>query len=307
MNDWPGKTTRFPDEWLLLHEIGVLVSGLQCSISPLGRVEITGAEKHSSGDSRLNLRDMAEFAAWISANSISLIESGRRIPQEPVQEFWQHSRQRLHSWMRMLRSHDHSSDSATETDPLASWQRIEPVLAEIFVSEIITRVWSAVLTASDIVRNDNQAAPVASTVMLGHMKARHAALTAMVDGLHNSDADLKALDQLRRRSERWSDLLLGHLVHRYPVSRFAVDRRRAHEFGHEHLSTQIDDPDAAVWNLVLAGLRISYPDARSFPLPHETEHQRIQESLLATFPPDTLFVGEAFEAIAARQQARNVG
>jgi hypothetical protein len=129
---------------------------------------------------------------------------------------------------------------------------------------------------------------MARNMFEGHSKARHSALTWMVNRIHNSEKIVVALDQLRRRSERWTDLLLGHLVVRYPKANFAFDRGRAYDFGNDQLSQQIEDPKAPVWKLIQAGLRISFPDARLFPLPAPAWSQKIVKCMHETFPPGSL-------------------
>jgi len=223
-----------------------------------------------------------------SAHSRLVIEGDHRLPIEAIQGMWEHSRSRLRRWMQAFDENCVSTDEFSGGRRSATNDPMLPVVAEVFVSEILTRVWAATLTASDHVRNVRHAAPLAVNVFDGHAKARHSALTWMVDRIHDSEKNVVTLDQLRRRSERWTDLLLGHLVVRYPVAEFAFDRDRAYDFGSDQRSQQIENPQATVWKLIQAGLRISFPDTRLFPLPFPAWSNEIAENIQATFPEGSL-------------------
>ena len=105
----------------------------------------------------------------------------------------------------------------------AQWPQFRGVLEEILSGEMLTRVWTAVLCACDRRRHSDEAEPAARSVLIGHMEARHRVLTLLVRGPGIDAEAVLRLNRLRRRAERWTDLLIGHLAGRYAVSEFAFD------------------------------------------------------------------------------------
>ena len=67
-----------------------------------------------------------------------------------------------------------SSESSLPSTARVS-ARLRGVLEEILVSEVLTRVWTAVLCAHDACRGAEEAGPAARSVLLGHIEARHRA------------------------------------------------------------------------------------------------------------------------------------
>ena len=249
------------------------------------------------------LREMAEVAALASANSAHLIEGSARLPDLPMQKFWKHSRQRLHRWIRCLEQYP--ADAKTEADRNTVWDRTAPVLEEVFVCDVLTRVWATILAAADRKRGVSHAEPIARNVMQGHMKARNLSLNLLVNGSQIPMDQLIQMDRVRRRTERWTDLLLGHLVVQYQLGEFAIEEQRAVDFGTDQLNQGILDPQNLVWDMILAGLRIAFPDTKSFLEPNLRDHRGIIGSVMATFPPDAFQATGPFKPILHARIARS--
>jgi hypothetical protein len=232
----------------------------------------------------LDLRHIAELAGLASANSAQLIETRAPLPAEPLNNYWHHSRKRVQIWMQHL---DRwyavfGSQSACKKD--AARQQATAALAEIFVAEMLTRVWTGVLSAADVTRSTKFATPVARNVQAWHDSARNAALALMLNGPSLSTENLYTVDRVRRRAERWTDVLVGHLIVRYGFDDLAFDSRRAREFGALLAAGSGRASHDAAWQLTLAGLRLSFHSAGAA-LPATSAHnQGVAESVLATFP-----------------------
>jgi hypothetical protein len=249
------------------------------------------------GDANLKLRDVAEIAALASAHSSPLIEGANPLPEHPLREFWNQSRQRLHAWMRRLERYPAEFESANRDRQTVLWQQLEVILAEILVCELLTRVWTAVLSAADQKRGVCVTEPIARSILLGQMKARQLALNVMANGPYPRRTDIVPLNRLRCRSERWTDMLLGHLVAQYELADFAFDTDRALDFGRAQLSQGVRDPKCQIWKLIHAGLRIAYPDAISYRLAHPDHHRRITVSVIATFDDDASLAVGPFQSV----------
>ena len=251
----------------------------------------------SGGKPNLNLCQTAELAALVSAHSTHLIEGTSPVPDAQLQRYWHHARNRLHSWMRCLNGQPVHVPGSSAAQDRAAWERSKPIIQEIFVSEILTRIWTAVLTAADRRRHIRHAEPLVRSTLVGHLEARHLALSRMVNGPGVSISELSQVDRLRRRSERWTDLLLGHLVKQYGLGEFAIEERRALDFGNNQIGSGIDHSPSVVWDFILAGLQLAFPKSLVVQPPHQDDHDGIIRSVIACFPPNAFQPTGPFQSV----------
>jgi len=154
--------------------------------------------------SSMHARELVELAGWVSAHGPALVEGPRQIPADGIERYWTGSKVRLDRWARSLkRAADAGHAARSETCG---------VLEEILTGEMLTRVWAAVARAYDRRRGTDDAEPVARSVLIGHVEARHRGLTLLAAGSCVPNADAIKLNNLRRRAERWTDVLVGRLA-----------------------------------------------------------------------------------------------
>jgi len=149
--------------------------------------------------SHMHAGELIELAGLVAAHSPVLIEGHRRIPAECIEQYWTSSKVRMDRWARTLKG------------DAVFGPRVRGTIEEIFAGEVLARVWTAVLSAYDRRRGADEAEPVARSVLIGHVEARHRALTWL---LRAAEIDAKAaveLNRLRRRAERWTDLLIEEI------------------------------------------------------------------------------------------------
>ena len=160
------------------------------------------------------------------------------------------------------------------------------MLEEILTGEILTRVWAAVLCAYDRAHGAELAEPIARSVLIGHLEARHRVLTLLVQGPGIDADEAVKLNYLRRRSERWTDLLVGYLSPLLDTGEFAIDSRRARDFAQD-LKYQGNFPGGRhAWPLVLASLRSAFRQGLGPLSPNADLNARIAASILSCFPPE---------------------
>jgi hypothetical protein len=233
----------------------------------------------------MHARDLVEMAGIVSAHGPVLIRSGEPISTDSIERYWITSKVRLDHWAWQLRSYcDRDGTDAQRRQDL--WPLVRGLLEEILTGEMLTRVWTAVLCAYDRRRGADEAEPVARSVLIGHMEARHRVLGLMV---HRSSIDADAavkLNRLRRRAERWTDLLVGHLAVMHDVSEFAFDPQRAREFAQDFQQRGSYAGGRHVWPLVLASLRAAFRQGLSPQSPNADLNARIAAAILACFPAD---------------------
>ncbi|MBI3863896.1 MAG: hypothetical protein HY290_18560 [Planctomycetia bacterium] len=113
----------------------------------------------------------------------------------------------------------------------------------------------------------------------------------MVDGPNLTLERAVSYDRLRRKIERWSDLLVGHVVRRFGLADFAYDADRALEFGDEQDREARGTRQDQIWDLYFLCLRSSFPE---FILPggvHGERRTEVCRSILSSFP-ESLFLGD---------------
>ena len=176
----------------------------------------------------MHARQMAEMAGWISACS-ELFSSGM-VPVEGQHgmRYWTASKCRLQRWQSALKVFE--DDLAEPCEMHDPWYAIEVVIQEILVSEILTRVWTAVLVQHDQTSGNQELQSIGYSVFIGHLEMRSRSMRLL---LHNRAAGQQVydrIDKLRRRMERWADLLLSRISDLEVAARFGFDEQRVRDF-----------------------------------------------------------------------------
>jgi hypothetical protein len=245
----------------------------------------------------LTLRQIAETAAFASARSAFLIESTAAIPEQQLHDYWKCCRGRTMDWLRKLDGLLSEASVTPPEDHGRLWKIAEPLIAEVFVTEILTRVWAATLTAADRHRKDAAGGPIARHTLKSHTEARNRSLTLMANGLQVPIAKMSQVDRLRRKSERWSDLLIGHLVLNYQLDEFAFECNRSIEFGQSQMREIVSATDEPVWEFVLAGVRLAFSSVDAVVAPSDVWNRRVVRSVLGSFPADSFDGTGTFKSI----------
>ncbi|MCC6127557.1 MAG: hypothetical protein IT426_21580 [Pirellulales bacterium] len=228
--------------------------------------------------------ELVELAAIISARGPALVNGADHISESGLEQYWTASKVRLDRWCRGLRNF-----ATLSGDPKwrqFNWPRIRGVMEEIISGEMLTRVWAAVLCAHDRRHKLGEAEPIARSVLLGHLEARHRVLTLL---LNTPGLELKAaakLNRLYNLSEQWTDMLVGYLVGAGDVSEFAFDPARARDFARDFRDQGAHPGRRIVWPLILASLRASFLRETSAETPNADLNLRIASGILACFPSD---------------------
>ena len=232
----------------------------------------------------MHARELVELAAIVSAHGPVLVRGIQQLSTSGVEQYWTASKCRLDRWARSLRSF-----AAEAADPQArrvQWPFFRGVLEEILTSEMLTRVWAAVLCAYDRHHGEEVAEPVVRSVLIGHLEARHRVLMLLVHGPGIDAESAVQLNCLRRRVERWCDFLVGYLTGLADVSEFAVEPRRAKEFA-EDLRCQSRLPGGRfAWPLVQASVRAAFQRGLCPVSPNADLNAHIAVSILACFPSE---------------------
>ncbi|MGH7192657.1 MAG: hypothetical protein ACREJM_03880 [Candidatus Saccharimonadales bacterium] len=267
----------------------------------------------------MHAQDFVELAALVADNSSGLIEAGHRLSDEALVQYWSASKCRLQCWSKSLKQlaaagsaeiqppHWLGSGGMTATDPLSA-TTINGLLAEILTSEVLTRVWAATATAHDRRRNAGDVEPIVRSVYAGHLEARNRTLVVLARGPGISTHHAVALNRLRRRAERWTDLLLGRVTLDADVSEFTFDAEVAREFAHDFRGQHTWQRGGQAWSLALASLRASFHDEPKTITGNEALNEQIAAAVLGCFGRE-LFdsAGLPLKHAAASSQADQQG
>jgi hypothetical protein len=128
-------------------------------------------------------------------------------------------------------------------------------------------------------------------IYTGHLEARNRALNVLVYGRGFSTGEAAELNALRRRCERWCDLLLAHLFKplakdRQPLlDEFAIEPDRCREFARD-LEEDEHGPVPLAGQLLQSSLREAFEKGLAEESPYPAFNQQIADSLVACLPDE---------------------
>ncbi len=217
----------------------------------------------------MNLRQTAELAAHLAARADTIDSVSRLRIVRSVNNYRNCCRRRAESWRELI---DHSDTSDVE--------KIRPHVIEIFGTEKLTSVWSAVFHAFGHRTDDAEIAQAAHNAFLSHQTARHHAMTWMLNRSDTDSRAIAAIDVVRRQCERWTDVLLGITSTPVDWHLYAHQPERARDFADENPGTE-----AGIRNpMLFRSLRTAF----AAPIYHFSTpillHEEIAASLTSVLP-----------------------
>lgn len=228
--------------------------------------------------------DLVHLAALVATHGAALVQHDQNLPAGSLQRYWAASKCRLDRWQRILRLFALKASG----DPLRSvdWKVVRPVVEEILLSEVLSRVWTALLSAHDRCHGRREAEPIARSVLHGQFEARRRALSLMVHGPGVLISDAVALNRLRRKTERWSDLLLARLSGMCDIDGLTIEPSRTANFAADLHDDAVAGHTGQAWTLLLASLQATFPSQPREASPNADLNERIAASVLACLPAE---------------------
>ena len=237
----------------------------------------------------VNNYQITEFAAQIAAHNRLIIESPQPIEDARLQASWHAARGWLIGQLRRMDAcvPAELNESTALCEDKAVWSRLVPLLEEVFCTEMLMRVWGAVLAAREN-RHVAGGGDVALNILILQLKVRQRALKLMVDAMsgHRSERDVAAIDRTRRKCERWTDVWVGGLGLGESVGRWACDERRARDFGVDYFQKQTHTAYQCTWKLLAAGIRTAFAAADGAPGETTTDSGPFFRAILRCLPVD---------------------
>jgi hypothetical protein len=227
----------------------------------------------------MHVRDLVDLAAFVAVHSPAFIRGAGRVLPSAIEEYWTASRCRLDRWTRLLRQLADAESQFPQPATLA-WPRVRPVLEEILSSELLTRLWTAAAVAYDRARDEEELAPPFRSIFAGHLEARRRLLTILAEGRAIDLVDVAKLDQLRRRVERWTDLMLAHTARDVDVTEFAFEPERAVHFAEDLDHEAVAAERQFTCQLMTSSLRAAFQMSPAERSPNADLNRRIAAAIL---------------------------
>ncbi len=254
----------------------------------------------------MNLRQVVELAAIVSQHSPNLVEASAQLSDAALSRYCDASQAQIRNWLVALNDLPQEIIATPAEWRHHVWRRAEATLIDVLAGGLVVRVWGAVLTACDRSRRTIAAEKVARTVLSSQLQAQQRVLRLLMDGPHLTLERVIGLDRLRRKIERWTDLLVGRLVRQHALADFAFDLERALDFGEEQLHDLWGQRHNQIWDLYFVCLRSAFPD-RKLPAGISGElRDELLQSILGCFPGE-LFLNDGALKSVGLQRLLNSG
>jgi hypothetical protein len=228
----------------------------------------------------MQAHELADLAALVAVHGEQLVANDAATMEASLAAYWKASRCRLDRWGRGLAAltRDTTQDGWVDEDIAA--------VQEILVSEILSRVVTAIAAAHDMGHAVSESAPVARNIFNAHIDLKRRAV-AVVVAPHRDQEFAHDFLALRRQCDRWIDLLMAYLAPLVPVAEFATDVARVGDFAfdaREHLRSGASSDMAVA--MIVAGMRSSLLRLSSAASPNEDLNLEIATSVVGIFKPD---------------------
>ena len=174
---------------------------------------------------------LVEVAAIASAQYPILSQHKVDVDHWAVEQFWSLSRSRVNEWSRLLKACQLLRPKKSDFDPHEFWTETAPVIEEIFLSEVCTRVWCAMLALIDEQHYGGELDPVARSVFVTNLEARRRALRLLLFARGLPNLPTSSVNLLRRDCEMWTDSFLALLTPIKISQQFCFDRQRISDLG----------------------------------------------------------------------------
>ncbi len=234
----------------------------------------------------MHARELVELAAVAAVHGPALIAGNGRLSDAGLELYWVASKCRLDRWGRSIKS---------LSQPQAAWpwgtaaprhSQLEAVIEEVLASEVLTRVWTALLAGYDRSRRRQDCEYFGKGIYLGHLEARNRVLKLLLTGPGVSTAQAVRLNRLRQQVERWSDLLVGCLTAVCDVAEYAPHPDRAREFAADLGGAGGMAQAPLRWQMTIASLRLTFLTAFESDAANPDSNSRVAASILRALESD---------------------
>lgn len=242
----------------------------------------------------MQANELMELSAAISVHGPAFVRGEGRLSRSGLETYWSASRKRLDQWYQAINADRviagdgwlWPKKAADQRQRKLRWQKLAPVLEEIFAAEVLTRIWTAIACESDRRSGGSYVTPLVRSILIGQLDTRNRALHLLVRWQASDLVEVAALNNMRRRTERWTDLLLACLLPDCNVEDVAHDQQRTNEFAFDFHGYRNRQQDKSRWRLLLSSLQTAFRFSMTHPSPNQDLNREIASSILSCFRPE---------------------
>ncbi len=231
----------------------------------------------------MHATQLAEIGGWLSVSSDLFIREGQHASLKSAMRYWAASKCRLQRWQAALKVFE--NDFANPSEMHDPWHAVETVVQEIFVSEVLTRTLTAILVQHDRASENHELQSIGHSVFIGHLEARNRALRLLLKNRSSNQAAFDRMDEMRRRMERWIDLLLSRVTDLEVAIQFGFDENRIRDFAADR-TLENDEQLQQARKLLLASLSASLKRGVKSWTANPDLNREIAAGVLACVPND---------------------
>lgn len=233
--------------------------------------------------------DILEAAVLLALQGRRIANGTIPVLRTSIVDYWIASRTRLDRWSRALhgleRDREEQADDC-QTDTIRRRRWLVRFSQELLVSEVLARVWTALATRLDHPAHE-EIELLSRSVFSGHLDVRRRILAKLLDDWEMGRARNERLNGLRRRCERWTDMLLGCLMELGDVREFGFDDDRVAHY-HQSFFRNPVNAHVAMESLYLCSLRQEVGGVRPARFPNHPLNERIVLNLIGCFGSDLI-------------------
>lgn len=198
----------------------------------------------------VSARTIAELALVISKAARTHLNNSHKPSDTNLKLFWQSSRSLEKRWATAL---DEWAIAGTR-----DLTGLEQLAMRILTSEMVVRIWGTVLASVDRAKQDDDLIRVAQSAVGCFTRSRNSLLSLLLEVPEQDQLHAQRIDRLRRRCERWTDLLVGPIAVNSGCFEFAFSPERALDFGEELLANDVATGPNPAEHLVLASMQLTF-------------------------------------------------
>lgn len=241
----------------------------------------------------LSVKSLAEVALLVSRVGRCVIADRHEPSPNSLREFWQQTRTLQQQWTVRL------DTWSSQADPELS--QLTELGTQLFITELLTRVWSTVLLGVDQQTGRDDLSRIARNAVNGLLQVRHGVMSRLLQQSDSSSAQVAEIERLRRRSDRWTDLLIGNLAGGRDLFEFAFDVERARDFAAESIEYDPATGPHPVDHLVAAGLRMAFLGQLPGTSLTEPAFQQLVQSIVGALPQDAFHQDGSLRSVIERR------
>lgn len=232
----------------------------------------------------MHVRELVVLAGLVAQHAPTLFLNEASEPLGAAGRSWVAMRCRLDRWLLEMKRFQRHTESASRSQRTLQWESLRPVLEEIFVSEVLTRVWTAFCIVRDKTRNQQELEPSALSSQTGHLEARKRALQFVVQARGANTRQAVELNKIRRRAERWSDMLCASLIVEHDLYNLAFNKKRVRDFAIDFQKP--NHTSSPMWQLVSVSISGAFQSGLAEHSPSEDWNHKIAAAILECFGSD---------------------